>query len=357
MEDEPLDDEELVEDVRRLLERAGVPSRDLSLPRAEQLRVDASARVALERILDERDRTPKRRRRWKSTSIAVAVAASVAMIAVLVFGGLPRQGDSAAAATPPLLGFSLSDGGLALAGEDAFQPLSDLADLAGRAAQPGPGQVQQVRTAGWLLTTDPATGKAEAASELVPTRADHFTFPDGTVRLIEHRAEPIDPSARLTGLEELGEVADETFPSDRSADYPLSLSIDPQQLVSQLVPDQAECPSLANCLVGQVQNLYYSYVLTPQLCQALWDVLASVSLTYLGETKDRLNRQAVAFAAPGVSADRQVIIYADPATGGFLGSEEVLVADDADLGLSAPAVLSFTAVLDSERIALESVPQ
>ena len=92
----------------------------------------------------------------------------------------------------------------------------------------------------------------------------------------------------------------------------------------------------AYCLVTGFTFLHYNYVLRPSLNAALWRTLATeAGFRYLGTTVDRVGRTAVAFSAHGADPSRKVILLADPETGAFLGSEEVLVRDSRELGRGA----------------------
>lgn len=110
---------------------------------------------------------------------------------------------------------------------------------------------------------------------------------------------------------------------------------------------------------------HYTWVPSPDLTAALWRVLAEMDdVDYLGASVDRLGRRAVAFATPTSEADRHVLVYAEPDTGRFLGSEEILTAapagstdDEALSDLTYPAVINFTALAESRRIPRSEIPQ
>ena len=79
-----------------------------------------------------------------------------------------------------------------------------------------------------------------------------------------------------------------------------------------------------------------------------WELLSELpDVSYLGSSRDRRDHERIAFVTPGSDQSRQVIIFADPDTGALTGSEEVLVQDSSELGLKAPAIVSFTSVVRS----------
>jgi hypothetical protein len=153
-------------------------------------------------------------------------------------------------------------------------------------------------------------------------------------------------------------TADETFPGpEEGPDYPASLPTDPARLIDTLVPEPAECPVLASCLSTQLVNLHYMWVLPPDVVAALWRTLAGQpEVTYLGTTVDRLDRPAVGFSVPVAGGKRTTILYADPETGALLGNEDVLLQGGKDFGVTPPAVLAFTALVESRRIPFADLP-
>jgi hypothetical protein len=219
--------------------------------------------------------------------------------------------------------------------------------------------VQFVDIAGWWIETNPDTGKAEASGGLMPVSDQIYTLADGTMRLIERRGAPLDPDkGRVDTDGEWIAFGDESFPgSDEEGPlYAQDLSADPQTLVAQLFPDLRACPSLARCLATATRQLHGAYVVPSRVRAALWTALADAgSVWFLGHAADRLGRPAVVFAVDE-GTDRQLLLYADQDTGAYLGSEFVLIKDSEQLGLDAPSVISFTALVEARWIASDELP-
>lgn len=351
------DHSKVEEELAALLDRLGIPQRSLELTPDELARTDADAERVLTELLRQQ-RSPRQRRllsvlRTNIPRIAVAVGVVALLTAVFVV----RLGGEhpAHASTPPMLQFPyVANPTTSLSGRPASSQFLKLATAASQAKTAGSGDVQLIRLDAWWLETDqpPNTG---ASSRLVPTRSDNYFLPDGTVRLIESRGAALDPNGRLADGGSNGETtSNETFEGPETGpDYAAKLATDPDRLVRQLMNDGGGCEDqqLTYCLVTATTQLHYTYVVPPQLASALWKVLSErPDVTYLGKTRDRLNRAALAFAAPGSDESRQIVIFADPDTGAFLGNEEILIADSSELGLEAPAVVEFTALALSERV-------
>lgn len=153
-------------------------------------------------------------------------------------------------------------------------------------------------------------------------------------------------------------VSDNTFNGHEAGpNYPETLSVEPAKLAAHLIQDEAECEAIrAFCLSNAITQLKYNYVIEPRLMAALWHVLADEpTVSYLGTSRDRLNRNAIAFSLPGADTSRRIILFANPDTGALLGSEEILVSDSKELDLKAPAITEFTALVTSHRIAATDV--
>jgi hypothetical protein len=50
------------------------------------------------------------------------------------------------------------------------------------------------------------------------------------------------------------------------------------------------------------------------------------------------------------------VLYADPHTGAYLGIETILIEDSEELGLRAPAVIDFVALIEATWIDLGDLP-
>lgn len=372
MTDDPTADGRLEAEVRDLLAGLGVQPRDLEADAAESERAAADlARIlATPRVSDVRRAPheprggvePARGSRRLRVATFFAVAATIAVATVVV---RPWTGSSPAmAATPAMLQLQgvddVLDGG---SEQSASAELLRLADAAEPGSPRGSGPVQRILLDSWVLTTDERGESSPARSVLTPVTSDHFVLPDGRSRVIERRGDPLDPDGRvvepLASTQGKPSDTDETFAGpDEGPGFADRLSLDPAVLRQQLIDAPAECArTMAACLAARTTFLHYNYVLRPDTAAALWRTLAGQpGFTYLGRTRDRLDRPAVAFATPTTTKGRRQLLLADPATGDLLGSEEILVRDDADLGLDAPAVIEFIAVASSARVEADAVP-
>jgi hypothetical protein len=361
-----------------LLARTGVPQPDLDLPPEEEARLRVAAAAALEDIVAT---APRRglswpsvlRWRWPGLSphagghhrwlVAVVPAAALVVVAAVVAAvALSGRLTPAVAVTPPMPDFSsVQYGTVPLTGEDAVPMLSHLAERAAtQPDEPVVGDVQLVQTAGWWIETNPETGKAEARGGLVAHSSDLYGLPDGTLRLIERFGPLLDlEDGFVDPGGEWVNVADESFDGGEvGPEYPETFSTDPQTLIGQVIPDPAECLGTALCLVLEMESLHRRWVVQPVLRSAFWSALAQTEgVWYLGQTRDRLGRPAVAFAVMGAGKDRQTIVYADQDAGEFLGIEYLLIEDNEELGLEAPAVIEFWALVDSRWVEQSEVPE
>lgn len=381
------------EDILAMLRESGLslagPDRDLTVDEKE--RTDAAAEGALARILESpRDPspdwtpaaapqaearpapgTPVRFSKLRERRVPLLVGAGIlvgAATATAVFVGMPgaespprESGPEVVAngVTPPMGDFALVAHTSDLQGSPADDALRGLAEVASRQPAPDTGGVQHVRLDGWFLTQEDS-----ASSTLVPTVTDRYFLPDGQYRTIEAHGAPLDGYGRVVDPAEVSDpISDDTFhgPAE-GVDHARTLPTEARALISRLIPDPGECPVLAECLTSQLINVQYTWVAPPKLTAALWSTLiGETEVSYLGETTDRLGRQAIGFATPTSDGHRKVVLYADPDTGALLGSEEVLLTREEGDGLPAavepPVVINFTALAESEWISVDDLPR
>jgi hypothetical protein len=242
----------------------------------------------------------------------------------------------------------------------AFEQLAKVAE---RQPFDDSGTIHKTVRDAWFLSTDPATGKSSAASVLVPTVVEQFSFPNARVRVIERRGSPLDSNGQVTNKQgnwsDDPALSDDSFRSTKTeAGYPATLPTDPDALVTQLIEDETQCAGIrAFCLSTALTQLHFKYAVPPAQTAALWRVLADEpTISWLGKSRDRLDREAVAFSLPGADTSRRILLFADPDTGDLLGSEEVLIEDSAELGLDAPAVVEFTALVEARLVNDVDVP-
>lgn len=359
------DPEQLADELRQMMSSLGVQSRDLEQTRFE----DQHAEDALSQIVARRptgagvSNAPSFRRRWPRLIMAGGIAAAIAIVLIVIQPGM--KPNEAMARTPALAKFQFGDDfGKPTSDKPARFALDALAARASRQGSSASGPIQLTVRDAWFLSTDEPKPGQSGSSVLIPTLTEQYANPDGTIRAIERRGRPLNHSGQVTGKvgswSNLPPVSDNTFDGpDAGPNYPETLSTEPAKLATQLIQDEAECAAIrAFCLSNSVTQLQYNYVIEPRLMAALWHVLADEpTVAYLGTSRDRLNRKAIAFSLPGADTSRRIILFANPDTGALFGSEEILISDSKELGLKSPAITEFTALVTSRRIAVTDVPK
>jgi hypothetical protein len=360
-------------DLRRLLDSIGLRTGDSPEP-VDNARSSPRAEAMLARILEQPrgpgDRPTSRatrqqvRRPWTGLSVAAALVACV-VVAVALVVGVPGFGPGpqrATAQTPPLLTFSLAGkADLRTAGESAHTSLMALAERATHLPPSPRLPVQRILAEAWWTSTDPAGRDTAPRTVLVPRHLEVYQFADGSRRSIERRGAALDSRGRVTyapgSWDEVAPTTDDTFTNDLGAGYPESLPTTIAGLSHQLAPADACGAATGGCLLSAVSDLFAGYVVDPAITARLWRLLASdPSIESLGRTTDRLGRSAEAFVADALDPSQRILILIDPATGGYLGSETILVRPSPDLGFQPPAVTQFTAIVGSSRVAASAVP-
>lgn len=267
--------------------------------------------------------------------------------------------EPARASTPPLLRFHGVDAGMIpTSGFPADDLLTDLANRAESLPIPADLPVQHIELDSWWASTH-VEASEPAESLLVPVRADYYVFPNGDFRGIERRGSPLDGRGRITvqppwtGAPPVSDTVVKLDP-ERGPDYPTTLPNEVPELRATFTKGcEAKIP---DCLMGGIAALHRSYVLSPQLTADLWRTLqGQPEITYLGETVDRLGRPAQVLSGVGLDGV-QWLILADPKTGSFLGEERVLIEPNELFQFTPPAVLDFTLLVESRRIAETEVP-
>jgi hypothetical protein len=238
------------------------------------------------------------------------------LVAALVLR--PGGGQSAYAATPPLLHFH------PLAGSPTAASL--LNELATKAAAqpraPGHGRYEYVKTRGWYYNTRVADG--HASGSLQPNRTEQWVAANGSGLTVIHR-EAIGQKDVIHGGPPLAD-----------------LSTDPARLSQQLAHSHGGRSTTATFLaVGEV---WKDQVIRPGVEAALLKVLAKKpNLTVTGRVTDRAGRMGVAVSTVSSFSggpERYTLIF-DPDTGMLLDSEEVFLTAGA-LPIKPPAVGSYT---------------
>jgi hypothetical protein len=298
--------------------------------------------------------------RWPvRIGLATAAAAVLALVLIIIAPGTGP--DVATARTPPLLTFQYapSDANLG-SGKPAGAVLEALANSAAAQGTPEALDVQYIAKEGWVLSTEDSDSPTGGTSVLSAVSIRQYFLADGKMRVIERRGSPLDASGRVKEVTDDGSrtISDETFDGPEGGpDQPARLPTDPELLARELVPKGA-CDGLQTfCLAERFTSLSYTYVLPGGLRAALWRTLKDdPKVSYLGTTRDRLDRSAVALSLPGADKNYRLLLFADAQTGALLGSETVLIRDSTELGLSAPAVTEFTAIVEARYIEADEVP-
>ncbi|WP_408898465.1 CU044_5270 family protein [Nocardioides sp. R1-1] len=360
------DPETVADELRReLLEVGAVPRELTPLPGQAERAEQALQRIIAvpqeqppQRIPPPRHQRPRTHQRVIRGTLLTAAAAAAAVALVVA---QPQQAvPPIHAATPPLLAFENTDpGSIPTDGAPAAAALQRLASLADQQTPPAPLPVQHVSVeAWWAATGEEADGTT--TSVLEPVERDSYFQPDGTMRSIERRGAPL-VEGRLEAEGEGETIADESFASmDPGPGYADSLPVEPDALATRLATahDPSSCSQTSGaCLMSDVVDLFHNYVISPQLTSALWRVLSTdPTITYLGESRDRLGRPADVFSTPGEDGVSQRLLLISPTTGAYLG-EEVVLTEPSDLyDFRPPAVVSFSALVESERVGTTSLP-
>ncbi len=348
----------------------GIPVSDASPHQGD----DARAALELARILALPQGKPTVPRRVNSgasgrgTRRIVLPVLGIAVVLVTVFFVVARpgsQGYVAQAGTPKILALpGVHPGALPASGDPARDTLRKLAVKAQELPYDATQPVQHVVVDSWFSESVDETGDGPVQSILRSVQRESYFLPDDTFRSIERRGGTLDQDGRITApIDADGpSLTDESFSSpDPGADYAESLPTDPVVLRDSLLAGfdsrtLREAPGGA--LLGQVTALTSSYVLPPRLVSAILKMLADEpSISLLGATRDRLDREALVFSAPAIDGHSQQLLLVDPDTGAIIGDETVLVEPSPSYSFEPPAVTSFNTIARSERIALARVPR
>ena len=356
MNDQFNDDPEL----RALLDSIGVePIRPgtVALDAVER----ASAERMLARILAEKNaprRVPSTRRTARRLVIAGLVSAIVGT-ALVVF---PWAGTRPAVAdTPPLLNFSLvKDRQFPAVGRDARRVLNSLASRARGQRAPAALPIQNIELEGWWASSSLGHKDTAAQTAVVPVHSSIYVLPAGDRRTIERRGTPLDKHGRVTARPNHEKPTSDTTTSldpSRGPNFPQTLPADMSKLRQLLAPSQSCGSNRGGCLLKEASELHNNYAIDPDLRARLWTMLAKEpTVTTLGKGTDRLGRQVVALTSPSLTPGEQFIVLADPETGAYLGSETILIKSTTAFDIKPPAVIEFTALVSSRRVAPATVP-
>lgn len=301
---------------------------------------------------------PAARRRLPVVGLAAAAAAAVAIVIVA-----PSEQGPAEAVSPPVLDYEFAAAqNIAYApGEDAGRTLRTLARIADRqpaAAAAGSVSTQYVLTDNWFATLD-----ATEAAKLIPVRRETWFRSDGTTAVRETAGRALSPDGRGL-LEDQAErpdagPVDEVYPADEGLrpEFVSTLTGSHRSVRASLLKSgeceaRAASPERAQCIVQEISALYSQYVIPPQLAASFWRMLSDEpSVRSLGSVKDRTGRAGVGISliSPDSPQFRKILVVS-PTDGSLLGTEEVLIKNDPEVGLKAPAIYSFTAILEAKNV-------
>jgi hypothetical protein len=343
--------------LRELGRSLGMPSQiepeslGLSLPSAASMLERAKAAEAVTARGDAFSHRSKSRR---YVIRGLAVAAAVTAVSTIVFS--PWRQQAADATTPPVLNYEFASAqNIAFApGKNARDELTTLAATASRQTPvSGPGSTQYLLTDNWFAEL----GESDQA-ELIPKRRQTWLRADGSLRARETNGSPLSPDGR--GLSEQppsnpSKVTDETYPADDLNPHvvtTLGSSVsDARSALMTMAQCEDRCrgPARAACLYQEITELYTRFVIPPTTAATFWRILASEpALRTLGSVTDRAGRPGVGIAIVPIDSPqfRKVLIISS-ATGQLLGTEDILIRMDSNVELKAPAIYSFSAILES----------
>lgn len=285
-----------------------------------------------------------------------ALAASIAAIAAVTL--VPWQQEKALAGLPPVLEYQFADvHHIADApGKDARAALLKLARTAeGQDTEPVSGTSQLVQSESWYSEIG-----ENVDTILVPSRREQWFRADGSMRVREAFGEPLDLSGRGLSLTEKADpvkVYNEMYPADEMEQGPqfiATLGSEYRQVRAGLIKragceEEGVTSPVGECLFGEISSLFNTYVIPSQMASVFWQILAdNPSLRSLGTVKDRAGRPGIGISliAEEYPAFRQILIISSE-TGQLIGSEEILIKPVPDITFKPPAVMSFTAILES----------
>lgn len=370
-----MNDDELEREVRDLLSCAGaVPHTPAPLRDGWQQRGEEALARTLRDTAEDAPVPPgpdpappvqlAHRRRLRVAVTVLAAAAAIA--AVLVIAPWQHGGDKTAsvaeAATPPMLSFpSTASGRLPTSGSTPTSSLTALSSRAAKQSTSGTGDVQYVSLASWWTSVDDIAKNHDRATEFRAVYTDSYLFASAKLRVIDRLGPVLDAAGHLTGNRTAS--SDDTVRSDRTitADYsPAAVAALPTAptALARALAKAAGCLNLAaHCLLEIAGQIESTAVVTPTLQSAIWSALKlSSGLTYLGHVTDRLGRTAAAFMTTSWDPTQRQLVFADPSTGAWLGTETVVVARSANYPYAVPAVLGFTAKLGSRLVTAAQLP-
>lgn len=298
-----------------------------------------------------------RRRRWRGLQIAAVAAVAVGVAIAAIF--TPWSHPSALADTPPILSYQFAPAtNIAFApGKDARPDLLALSAAAASSKSISEnGPVQYVQTDNWFVSREDS--EKVSTSELVPTVVQSWLAPDGSQTIVETTGRRLRVDGRgLTPAPRSSSArADQEFPpgsadAKRIANLGTTSTAVRRELIQTAGCERdASSTSRAQCLYQEITGLFNQYVIPPKVASLFWQLLADEpGFRSLGSVTDRAGRPGIGISV--ISSDapefRSVLVIS-PSTGQLLGTEVILIKTNTELGLKAPAINSFSAILAAE---------
>lgn len=345
-----------VEELRRVALEAGLPGFITPESVGVELESPDEFLAKMKRLEPAEPEAPNRRSR-----IAVFALGAVAATAAIVLGVIPLVSKSTAEAdTPPILSFEFASAkNIAYApGEDATAELRRLSKVAANAPAPlGSGTTQHIVTDNWFQSSESDEGKISTV--LIPKINVSSLRSDGSIRVVERTGAPLSPDGR--GLPKRGawdkrpKAGDDTQPAGTlDAQFADNLPPHLTGLMAAMLKAEA-CKSTSrgttrtNCLFQQINTLYTTYVVSPRLASSIWELLSTeAGVRLLGKVEDRAGRSGIGVSLIAKDEpDVRYVLIISPTTGQLLGTEDILIKTTAHSDVEAPAISTFTAILDS----------
>lgn len=272
------------------------------------------------------------RRSWWRQHRIFTLAASTALVAVLIIAGISINTTPSSAVTPPMLSTSEIHG-------DAAALLTELAET--RLQYDNPHSV--IHEQAWSLSINIADDESIESSTVEPHWRTTSFESNGSVHEQIVAAEPF-PGQEDEDLPSPGTVIqDQVYPAGEW--YGIEVPDPP------INPDQydryfsewtgGEVPTAARVL-QEIRGLLSVRIFSPEQESALLSYLGTLDgLTVAGETVDRLGRDGVVFEARNPDfPDFEIFIVISPDTGKIIAFEEVYVGTDRT-DIPSPSVVDY----------------
>lgn len=337
----------------------GVEPANLDLPPDEQAALLARSRAAFDSAAAiHTSGADVRRPRWRrvATGLTMAAAAAVFIGFVIPWPGAPDR--VVHAATLPLLAIEDADASeYPIQGGPPDVELERLAGLAdSREGVKPSGDVQYSRGVSWWFSSNDDAGTPD--TQFYPVETQAYRTSDA-VRVVTSRGVAMDTSGMVVESPTGEPETDETTPLDDDIEsHPEDWPRSPAGLRDLILGDDGGCSGTEGfCLAASFQSAGLQLVSDPRLDAAMLRALiGTADVEYAGPAVDRLGRAVEVFTVESPRGDVQLLLLIGAQTGSYVGDETILIEDDDGLGLDAPALIDFNAVVSREWILTNDVP-